>query len=436
MITSASHSLETGVQYDISAVRNLMRASFTAQDLQRFCRDSPTFRPMLSHFALNPSLEDMIDVLVERSQRQDLLPELLAGIEQANPRQYDKHRAQIMSEGVPLDQVPRAGQQPSRRVGQGLMALAELMRTPEVRTAVVAFRTDFQAAQKQVDLLSNYKYLHDLLHHLQFHCYNPIVQEARRFPDDDVAVDSLMDHELTLQRVIGDLQDVASRAALPEGETLWIGDLVRAQESLAAAIDELDAKLLKRAIWHLNRVLTTQPSLINTRLNAAARALRLPELVEEMSRLSDSLVQLDTEPARVRQFQAGVTALADLDDSLASIVDDHDCWQVVDIELRQIESGMGQESEAVEMSWPYLKVKAEPLYRDREESWAVSLKQVSDHLDGALEVQHPVRIRRFFRLFRRQAGERFYRVDLALKELCEDLQRVGEPLALVMRMTT
>jgi hypothetical protein len=43
-------------------------------------------------------------------------------------------------------------------------------------------------------------------------------------------------------------------------------------------------------------------------------------------------------------------------------------------------------------------------------------------------------MRHFFRRFRRQAGERFYRVDIELKRMTDDLRKVGEPLAVVLRL--
>ena len=71
-------------------------------------------------------------------------------------------------------------------IGQGLTALHELMqRSPDVQTAVIVFQSNFQAAHQQVDILADYKDVHDLLHRLQFHCYSGVVQAAPRFPGDE-----------------------------------------------------------------------------------------------------------------------------------------------------------------------------------------------------------------------------------------------------------
>ena len=55
-------------------------------------------------------------------------------------------------------------------------------------------------------------------------------------------------------------------------------------------------------------------------------------------------------------------------------------------------------------------------------------------LDGALTGGDPVKVRRLFRRYRKQSGDRFVWVDKALKRLCDKLRTIGEPLASVLRM--
>lgn len=317
-------------------------------------------------------------------------------------------------------------------VSEGLTALTELMQLPQVRAAVVAFRTDFQAAHEQIDVLGDYKHLHDLLHTMQFHCYHPIVQEARRFPDDDMTLDNLMDYELTLQGIVSDLQEAAPRASFASLETSWIQDLDQSRRELHDALENLDTKQFKRAIWRMNRVLAIQPSRINTRLNAAARALRLPALVKALTYVRDNLARLDLDPEKVRQFKVGVKALAGLDQSLTALVHDHDSWQVIDLELRRIEAAMRQDMMELEMSWSSLRAMVEPLYSGVADEWAELLEAEAQALDAAIAQDNPAKVRRYFWRYRRRAGDRFYRVDTDLKNLCEDLREVGEPLTTVM----
>jgi hypothetical protein len=82
-------------QVNVAAVCDLIRAAFTVKDLVRFCRDRPVFSPLQSRFGPNPSLEDVIDSLVEYCEKRLLFPELLSEIRMANPRQYERYLPQL-----------------------------------------------------------------------------------------------------------------------------------------------------------------------------------------------------------------------------------------------------------------------------------------------------------------------------------------------------
>jgi hypothetical protein len=319
-------------------------------------------------------------------------------------------------------------------VRKGLDALIDLMQISEVRDIVIAFRTDFQAACEQIKVLADYKDLHDLLHQLQFHCYNGIVQEISRFPRDDVSITNLENYELTLQDIIYHLQNIVSDASLASKETLWVENLVQAKDELCAAIENADINKLKRSVWLINRVLAIQPSQINTRLNETARVLRLSFLANAMMSVYKSLETIELDYNNLTQFETGAQALAVLSQDLSNYIKLHDQWQLVDLELRRIDSNLEKDIIELEMSWKYLKEMTEPLHNTITEQWAQSFRLDSEKLDNALKVQNPTKIKQYFQRYRNQAGFRFHQVDLALKKLCENLRRIGEPLVLLLRM--
>lgn len=319
-------------------------------------------------------------------------------------------------------------------VRSGLYALTELMAVPQVRAAVFAFRTDFQAVCEQIDVLVNYKDLHDLLHTLEFQCYGGIVQEAKRFPDDETALDILMDHKLTLQQIVTDIQEIALRGTLAKNELLWLKDLVQATEELHSGIENLDTRQIKRAVWLINRVLAIQPSRINTSLNIAARVLRLPALVKALTCVRDNLAHCELDPDKASQFKDGVEALASLEYSLTILVHSHNDWQELDLALRRIEANIEQDIFELELSWLDLKAMAESLYSSSTDEWALMFQQDSENLDSAIASKNPVKVKRYFRSYRRRAGDRFFRVDMDLKRLCGNLRIVGEPLVSVLRL--
>lgn len=85
-------------QYKIAAIRQLLRAAFTADDLRRFCLDRPAFRFLLDHFGPGFSFLQMIDAVLEQCLTQDLLPDLLDAVREVNTRQYERHGPYVLSE--------------------------------------------------------------------------------------------------------------------------------------------------------------------------------------------------------------------------------------------------------------------------------------------------------------------------------------------------
>jgi|GEM_PF-6267932 len=321
-----------------------------------------------------------------------------------------------------------------KAIDRGLGVLANLLQVPEVRTTVAAFHADFMAAAQQIEIMGDYKEIHDKLHQLQFMCYNSIVTQSTRFPNDDVAVDIIMDHELTLQGIVVKLQEVAGRPAVAGDELSWIQDLVQARAHLTQALETRDMASLKRCCWLVRRVLDRYPSLINARLNAAARTLRMEAIVQAMTTIEQTLGHVGVDPQKARAFEQSVTSLADLSGRVTVLVTDHDRWQDVDVQCRRIEAGIDRDLEELEMSWPDLQARIRPLMHDEGEEWVRNLGRSAAALDQAMTDHDPAKTRSHFGRYRRVAGERFFQVDTELKDLCGQLRDIGAPLAAVAQI--
>jgi hypothetical protein len=258
--------------------------------------------------------------------------------------------------------------------------------------------------------------------------------EAGRFPEHDAVAEIISHYEFCLEEIADDLKKFAERPDCELAELSWVEQVFLAQDLLRGAISNLDANLLKEALRRLRRVLTTQPTRINARLSAAAESLRLSTLVKDMELLSEGLASLESEPERLIRFKTGVEALASLERNMTAMVKEHNQWQRLDLDLRRIEAVMDLDTEELEASWPELKALSETLHHDRTEQWATRFRESIDRLDCAIAARNPRLTRQRFREFCREASHRFYRVDRALKKQCEDLYKVGEPLAAVLEM--
>ena len=319
------------------------------------------------------------------------------------------------------------------QAGAGLQALNDLVQlSPEVRAAVGTFAADFKAATSQVDVMGDYKDLHDLLHQTQFYCYTPILRESSRFPDDS-SLELLEDYERSLRDILVQLSDVIGRQRVAEGDTAFIQDMQQADTDLKSALDDANPDPLKKCLWRLKRVIAKYPVVIDTRLNGSARALRMAALINALVEIQKDLVPLKVDAEKVEKFEEGICMLQSMDQKLQILLVDHEKWQAVDIELRRIESLIEQDLTELEMSWDDLKTQASPLYKDCTETWAVSIQGYANQLDQFLVANNVPKIRQSFRNFIHETASHFFQVDINLKSLCSELRQIGDPLSSIIR---
>ncbi len=326
-------------------------------------------------------------------------------------------------------------------VTQGLEALTELMALPEARTAVITFRHDFEAVVGQVELLSDYKNIHDLLHSLEYQCLSGLHRATRYFPDDEEALFDLEDNQQILNEIIFTASEISQRPTFTNDGLSWLPELERARDTLSQAIDSADPAQLKRAIWLIDRIIAIQPSQVNTRLNTVARSLRLQALTQAMTSIYETLGLLKMDREKLDQFANGAMALSRLRGHLEALITAHDDWQAVMLELNRVNRVIAQDLFELEMSWPDIKMMLEELLptSDDDEDTAVSwvpdfIKDINRLDEEVRKADNPARIRRSFSRLDSQAGKRFYLIDIDLRRLCEDLRRVGNPLATILKI--
>lgn len=144
----------TDAPYDVGAVRRLLLAAFTPQDLVRFCQDEAPFRPVVAYFGPGQGLVDMVDRLVDYCRTHALWDELLAAVKRANPAQFDRFAGQLGG--------PAAGGGAGERnvqaerlatLQQRVRSLATAPRRPEALARVNALRQALLAPRPDLALL-------------------------------------------------------------------------------------------------------------------------------------------------------------------------------------------------------------------------------------------------------------------------------------------
>jgi hypothetical protein len=136
---------------------------------------------------------------------------------------------------------------------------------------------------------------------------------------------------------------------------------------------------------------------------------------------------------KVAAFEEGLCMLQTMDEKLQLLLVDHEKWQKVDVELRRIESLIEQDLMELEDSWEDLKIQASPLYKDRLDTWAVSILGYAEQLDQFLAANNTPKIRSTFRNYVHETANRFFQVDINLKSLCSELRQIGDPLSAIIR---
>jgi hypothetical protein len=124
------------ISYNVAAIRELLTEAFTPEDLRRFCEDRPIFRPVVARFGPGMGLDDSVDEVITYCRTRLLFPELLAAVEETNPRQYASFERQLRtSRQTPAHPPPstksrEGGVTPLPRASQAiesdLLSLADL----------------------------------------------------------------------------------------------------------------------------------------------------------------------------------------------------------------------------------------------------------------------------------------------------------------------
>jgi hypothetical protein len=324
--------------------------------------------------------------------------------------------------------VPCMGSGGAEAQASGLQALVELMQLPAVSAGISVFQEDFRDASAQITLLSAYKTLHDLLQQLENH-YAVLYQETRGPAIDWQTLDL---YELELQAVAEALVNFAERVPASLGRVLWTGAVTRAEHELREAIDAEDVHRLKSALNRLQHVLNREPSQINSRLVAAAHAIRLSSLAQAIRGVRQAIGGAGR-GAKVQQLEAGIEGMKALDDRLTSLVQQHNALQNIDDEVRRVEGTLGCAPEEIREAWRDLRPQMSTLHDSTGPSWN-RLTTSAGELDAVLASGDVGRAIHGFRRFRSTVGRTFNQVDKDLLCLCEGLQRLGDSLAGVLKL--
>jgi hypothetical protein len=314
-------------------------------------------------------------------------------------------------------------------VGKGLRTISELLTATRVREKLLEYELRFKAILGHLIRLDGFKAVHDQLHHVQMHVYEPMLREAARIAEDDDAVDTIDYYATDLQRAITQLRELD---AMPMFETMrmaWIDTLADAHKMLAAAVAARDEKGVRNSGRLMNRILANEPARIDARLGEAATNLELEAVIDALSFVCRTGRELGLPAEKVLTFEEARDVIEALDENLDVLVRSHRLWQDVDVEMRRIDTNISPKDAAeLEISWNDLMKLVTVLWANPGD-WVQPLREDARSVDAAIGSQDAAQMNRFFQRFRKKANNRFFTVDTNLKEQCTELAAIGKPLA-------
>jgi hypothetical protein len=313
-------------------------------------------------------------------------------------------------------------------------AAVDAASSAEVEHQLSQFRALFREARNQIALLGRYKAFHDVLQELELP-FNAIERDRKRLLASPEAWDELRDPLEELQQRIGQTLAVLADDRLGDEFDLSRRRLGDAAAALTAAFAGERARL-DAAMHHVRRVIGLDLSSANNRLIATARELGLGAVVAALRGVLGTLDRGGAGDTGLDELTRLVSALADLHGALEALVREHDQWQEIDNNLRQLVGSGPGIAEELAVSWPLLRDSlTEVVTAGGAADWTRVVDAAARALDGELARQADAgKCLASLRSLWRRCNQRFVDVDKQLLRTCEQLRQVGDTLDSVLKV--
>lgn len=335
------------------------------------------------------------------------------------------------------------GELPFHQASASFHALAQLMPhlPPDVRDAIAIYQTNFETYRHQIELLNDYKHLHDELQQMDDE-YELLVMWCHGLQSDNDAIrwGLVVQLESRLYLRLGELLAYVRKTTFFDEATIWTTPLDTIRVNLHGACQRYDAEQFGKTINLLKPIIAEQLGATDTSLKEAAKTLRLSTLATSLEKIHDQLQHVaGAAPDRIvlqqlTELLHGVKALNTLDGELSRSITLHTRFQRFDNKLR-LAAGLLTRSIA-EMSdvWSIIQQMMVVISQGTLVEELPQLRKLELELDRAIALNEEQPIRSLFNEYRSQVRQIFNRIDRNLLDLCAKLKQIGEPLDGVLRI--
>jgi hypothetical protein len=304
---------------------------------------------------------------------------------------------------------------------------------PAVRNLVAPHREELLQLMDGIEVLANYKRLHDYLQTIQLTHQLQMVSDMQRLRSDEIAGTTLDAHLFDLNDLCGKALEAAKAlpdtAAVRAAELRWIDKLKLVIDQIRRAVDGLDDREGARQLRALRLLIRPESYRINGLLSATADRLPLERLI---STIADVVKATTNGGAATVELRDGLQSLQNMLPQLKGRVAEHNQWQDIEREFiltdEFTELGTPDSVQDFQDAWPAMKQSVAALAgTEPAAAWAVKSQTLATSIDTNLSADLG-KARTGFTVFRRTLQFHFFEVDRALRNQCEAVLAIRVPL--------
>jgi len=325
----------------------------------------------------------------------------------------------------------------------GLEALSDLVQTDQnAFRAVIYYQETFKNALREMEVIAQYKSLHDDLHQVQLSWPHATSVDGALTRQE---FDQLFNPANALKERVENLQKTYDRGNVDRTEISWIEELRKDQSQLEDALFAEDVDKIKLAFAAVAGLLMRELSRLNGRLKVALNNLQLKTLIKAMSDVCDSIDQLspDNAPAQIEQYKTGIAEFRNMDVSLEQLIDQHDTWQRIHDTLHTFRDALqktlsgedattkqGQERALSVLLAIKITIQATvtPLLEGKTTQGARRLQTTARKLSDEIDRSEVKNAAQAFDTYTQLAWHRFFEIDDEMKKASESLRVIGDNL--------
>ena len=338
---------------------------------------------------------------------------------------------------VAIQVVPRIKELPAESarnltdaIRRGLSRLRDQAANRTVGDQLAPFARTFKDVADELELLADYKGLHDQLHELYYDWFVPAKNQLAVLDESPSVLTGLDVTVMSAERRIDALKDLAEEARdRVEPERLaWIGQLETIYTAFADSLSQRDRPGAAKAIRRMGTELALRSTQINEWIVSTASDVHL-------ERVADAMGIVNSDPLVL----AAGGAVEGLRLRLDSLVAEHNRWQELEPNLKELQRNLQSDVQAFVDDWPDTLHRLMELCEGQPEIKVQRLKQKCSDVDEVwqqLVVDGLWRgsdtqlqdLRTKYMLCEREAGQRFVLVDKDLMALCKEVNDLHAPL--------